>query len=45
MAMGGFGLYIVIMVSIEFILLLCLLLVGNARIEKILKEIERMKKD
>ncbi len=37
--------YIVIMVTLEFVLLIVLLLIGNSRIDKILKEIERMKKE
>ena len=42
--MDLWDIYIIFMVSIEFILLLVLVMVGNARLSTILKEIEKMKK-
>ncbi len=42
--MDLWDIYIIFMVSIEFILLLVLVMVGNARLSTILKELEKMKK-
>ena len=42
--MDLWDIYIIFMVSIEFILLLVLVMVGNSRLSTILKEIENMKK-
>ncbi|GEM_PF-6223941 len=43
-AMDLWDIYIIFMVSIEFVLLLVLVMVGNTRLSTILKEIEKMKK-
>lgn len=42
--MDMWDIYIIFMVSIEFVLLLILVMVGNTRLSAILKEIEKMKK-
>ena len=42
--MDLWDIYIIFMVSVEFVLLLVLVLVGNARMTKILNEINKMKK-
>ena len=43
--MDLWDIYIIFMVSVEFILLLVLVMVGNARMTKILNEIKKMKKE
>lgn len=43
--MDLWDIYIIFMVSVEFVLLLVLVMVGNARMTKILNEIKKMKKE
>ncbi len=43
-AIDLWDIFIIFMVSIEFVLLLVLVMVGNTRLSTILKEIEKMKK-